>query len=67
MTPIDVLFLANVLEKVANREEKMGSKGALNFIAMELRTGVKEFQEGDTKHLTFEVVKNGGIRGEKKV
>jgi len=66
MMPIDVLFLANVMERVVNKTPKMGFEGAMGFMIMELRTGVKEYQNGNQKALTMDNVKSGRVRGDRK-
>lgn len=66
ITTNDVLFLSNVLEKVSNKVDNLGVSGALRFVAMELRVGAKEWNNGELKSVTTKHLEEGKIRGDRK-
>ena len=66
MISVDVLFLSNVIEKIANNSKKMSVEEAMKLMVVSLRTGVREFQEGHRDTLYSVGIQEGKIMGDKR-
>ena len=65
MKPVDVLFIANILEKTSRYSKMMSTSEALKFIAMQLVVGVREHKNGERDTLYRVGVEEGKIMGDK--